>query len=179
MDETKFQILARASVLGCPIDAGYIRNGTENIFVVYGKAQPEQEAMSLGTLVTRLYELVSFGEQKEEDVTKELTSQLPENIAAVIDDIRFKLKEVFFVTSSAPKTDNDKELIKKKTGEFAFWFEIELDDLTANWPILQIENVSIKIWRTKNPQILDEMKISEMEKLLVFAKNTVKELPPA
>ena len=172
MGDTQIQVLAKATVLGTSIDAGFYKNKEENLIVVYGKADPSAEPMSLTDLVEQCKNMVAFF--KEEDKPEDqILEALPDEAKKddVLGKIQFRLKEVYFVKSLSQKAGNVESA--GKSSEFAFWFEILLSDLTKGWPI-ELQNFSIKLWRTTNPKILEEMKISEMEKLLTFAKGADK-----
>lgn len=150
------QVLAKAKVLGCPIDAGFMKSETENIMVVYGK--PDPNIPPKGVTITELLDSCNKMVAKfptEEEIKK----KLPQEIQSVFDKVTFQLNEVYFVKKS---TDT--------TSEFAFWLEINTDKLTEGWPI-EVESVSIKIWSTMNPKILSEMNISAMQALLASSQN--------
>ena len=172
------QILAKAKVLGTPIDAGFMKTTvgttTTSTMIVYGKPDPldPTPGMTLNELIKSCKDIgASFG---GDDAKDNITKQLPDNITkkkGALDKIRFTLKEVFFVkkstdnTTAGTTTDTTADTTAAGTSEYAFWFEINAEDLTKGWPI-EIDSVSIKIWATTNRKILEEMKISQMQKLL-------------
>lgn len=177
MGEMQIQVLAKAKVLGCPIDAGFVKNGDDNTIVVYGKADATRaDELSITELFTQLATMVSFGAISQETLKTQLTDQLPEGLKSALDKIKLQLKEAYFVTSSKkPSAGAQPEL--KGTTEFAFWFDINLHGVTAGLPI-SLDSISIKLWQTKNATILDEMKISAMKKLLDSARDLPKEDKP-
>lgn len=178
MGDVQIQVLAKAVVLGTEIDAGYCRrqikvkadNGdketTQSILVVYGKANPTAEGLKLTELVNQCKTMVDFF-NSDQEAREHIVAALPPQAAKYLDSISFQLKEVFFVKpiNEVAKGEKGENAV---SSEFAFWFDISFQDMTAGWPIT-VKNISIKLWKTTNPKILEEMNVSSMAELLGMA----------
>jgi hypothetical protein len=239
------QVLAKAKILGCPIDAGFVKTADQSCMVVYGKPDPALpvEAFTIGQLLHKVSTMVADISGKDGFETK-LKDNLPKNMLDIIygrytydDDAKKKLNDYLdgektkmigtrrteittaLTTLTDPKSEydfieavntklgagkglsadekiiilahaktnstvtiqlNEVYLVLKKanasteqskSSEFAFWLQVNMGKLTEEWPI-EIDTISIKVYNTKNPTILDEMKISEANKLLNYGTKT-------
>jgi len=162
------QVLAKANVLGTPIDAGFMKNGAESVMVVYGKPEIPSVGETISQFITKIGKMVDGF-----PTANDIKGKLPKKLADAFDNITVTLQEVYLVIKSEDKTEENTTTTTtttKPTSEFAFWLEISSGNLTEGWPI-EVQSVSFKIWSTTNPKILEEMNISEMQKLLNYSTN--------
>jgi hypothetical protein len=171
MGELQVQVLAKAKVLDCPIDAGFVKDGNKNIIVVYGKADPSATAKTLTEIVAEFSNMFSFGAKPLDQAIKD---SLPTQSATPLDKITLQLKEVFFIKSNTlpDKITDESKRTSDPSSEYAFWFELTTE-LTQGWPI-EVDSVSVKFWNTKNDKIKQDMNINAMNDLLAFGKNSQK-----
>ena len=148
------QGLAKAKVLGTPIDAVYQKAEDKSTMLVYGHAENPTQ-LELGKFLADMGEMVSFGGITEETIKNALPKSISEGI-------RLSLNHVYFVKESGPEGPSRDDAPGK---EYAFWVFLHLEDLTSGFPI-EVESVSLKLWSTKSEKILDEMKITEVNLLL-------------
>lgn len=151
------QILAKAKVLGLPVDAAYQKKADgSSDWIVYGSL-PTPEWMSITDLLNQLGNLVTLGLTKDA-----IGSALPKQLTDVLDKIQFRLMQVYF-KKQVPADDDTSDT--SKSSEYAFHIEVNLADVTSGFPI-EVESISFKIWSTANQLILQEMDINRIEKLL-------------
>ncbi len=182
---SNIQIAAKAELFGAPIDAAFIneerkisadstgkKEYTANVktLVVYGK--PEEPIRK--DLTTVLSDL-TFGLVKVET----LKTKLPEAVANTLDSITVAINQVYFKSTTIdftgttlPTTDKAAKL-KKENGEgdkeYALWIDINIDPkLMSGFPV-KVTTLSLKIWSTDNKKVLQEMKITDIQKLLAGA----------
>lgn len=158
------QVLVKAKVLECPVDAVYDKKDGNSTMVVYGKPDPNlpEKWMDVAELIKSIGEVgASFtgGENIIENA-------LPEELKTVMKNIKFRLRQVYLVK----KGNRDQKVKEGEESDYAFWLELNPSALTKDWPI-DVENVSIKVYTTKNSIILDEMGMTETQKLLEFANS--------
>lgn len=147
------QIMARAEVLGTPIDALYITDSTEHqvelsnntndettkcklkkqTMLVYGRPEnPEQ--LSLADLVGQLGSLFTGGFMSENDIK----SKLPEKLVEKISEIKFSIRVIYFSKVKAtlhtiPGDGEDSEDKTKDSGAEALINSNEKDSEYAVW----------------------------------------------
>lgn len=187
---SNIQIAAKAELFGAPIDAAFISNETQNVkgisnkaktftvsaktVVVYGK--PE---VPISKKLTMVLEELTFGLV---DVNA-LKTKLPDAIGKALDGIDVAVNQVYFkktmvdlFETSKPnqkEASNVEEGLRKQYGaseqEYALWIDINIDPkLMAEFPV-KVTTLSFKIWSTGNKKVLEEMKITDIQKLLAGA----------
>ncbi len=157
----RIQVLAKADVLGLPVDAAYQRkeNNSSEI-VVYGSV-PNPKPMSLADLLTELGNLVTLGTVKPATITDALPSTL-----ATLKHITFSLDLVYFRRKSkAPANTSDPTPTAPIGSDYAFEVSVNLGGVSADFP-MKVLSMSFKIWTTTNAQVLEEMGITKFNKLL-------------
>lgn len=159
------QILAKAEVLGCPIDAAYQKTETKSTTIVYGKSDPLNPKKKTLTDLTN-----EFGNVF---TVEDLSKSLPATLTNITDSIEYSLNQVFYLkqTDVLPPNATQEQIdqVKEsKPGEYALWLELHAPGLIDGWPI-DVDSVSVKVWSTKNPKVLEDMKINEMQQLLDYA----------
>ena len=160
---SEIHVLAKAKVLGLPVDAAYQRNSDgSSDWIVYGRL-PSPEWMTITDLLNQIGNMVTLG------ITKDaIGDALPDQLTAVLDDIKFRLIQVYYKQQTKPTAENQEEPndedIQKKP-EYSFHIEVDISDITEGFPI-EVENISFKMWSTANQLILDEMDINRINRLL-------------
>lgn len=159
------QVLAKAEVLGLPVDAAYQKNkdGSSEMIVFGAVATPK--FMTVTELLTELGKLVTLGSINEDTIK----NALPDGVAKAMDKIKFSVKVIYFRKGVPAPSPDGTVPAAQKGSEFAFDISVDLAEITAGFPI-EVQDVSFKIWSTANSQILQEMDITRINKLL--GKNT-------
>lgn len=180
------QITAKAELFGAPIDAAFLSKEQKNIsgiddttkkftvsektLVVYGK--PDNP---VNQTLTAVLSKLTFSSV---DVAT-LKKKLPEAIAQTLDGITVAINQVYFKSKTVDlfnepdnvkiadvKEKNLKKNYELKNKEYALWIDFEVDpELMKGFPV-EVKTLSLKIWSTNNTKVLEEMKITEIQKLL-------------
>lgn len=162
------QVLAKANVLGLPVDAAYQKkaDGSSEMIVFGSVSNPTP--MSLSDLLTELGTLVTLGSIN----TDTITNALPDELAKALDSITFSLNLVYFRrqvpapgANNSTNANSNTATTDTKGSEYAFDISVNLGGITAGFPV-EVQSVSFKIWATANTQVLQEMDITRINKLL-------------
>ena len=122
-----------------------------------------------------------------------LKTKLPDAIGNALDNISVAVNQVYFKSTMVDLFEESKPVestvepeLRKKYGasekEYALWIDVTIDpDLMAGFPV-KVTTLSIKIWSTGNKKVLEEMKITDIQKLLagagVVADTSIKDALP-
>jgi hypothetical protein len=144
------QIIADVEVLKCDIKAGIQTSGDKTTVVVYGKADTPAPRVTLDELASEFAGMIGQSDIK-----------LPGGIG---EDLQLSLRHAYYkkVTN---KSDDAETAQAASPSDYALWLDLYADQLTQGWPV-KIKSVSIKVWQTDNEQILEDMDITAMKKLL-------------
>jgi hypothetical protein len=165
---------------------------SENIMLVHG--HPEKPVLkTLDALIKELTSLISLGKLDK----NKLLDVLPDGVKTALENIEFSVNEIYFLKKTASlkapdstqqdkinkqlekntngtyKTDNSNaaKLISEteKSSEYALWIDVNVNpSLMKDFPI-QVSSLSFKIWDTENKEILEEMEITKIQKMLAGA----------
>ena len=143
------QVLADVEVLKCDIKAGIQKNETNTTVVVYGKSEQPAPRVTLKEVANEFANMISL-----DDIS----------LPGAIGDIELSLRQAYYKKVSV-NTDDPAEAQGKSPSDYALWLDLHADKLTEGWPV-KVKTVSIKVWQTTNEQVLEDMDIAAMQKLL-------------
>lgn len=143
------QVLADVEVLKCDIKAGIQKDTTNTTVVAYGKADQPAPRVTLQEVSNEFSGMIGEGDL-----------DLPEVVA----NLELSLRQVYY-KKVTPKGTDAAAAQDQKPSDYSLWLDLFADKITEGWPV-KVNKVSIKVWQTTNEQILEDMEINAMKKLL-------------
>lgn len=144
------QILADVEVLKCDIKAGIQSDANKTTVVVYGKADTPAPRVTLDELASEFAGMIG------QDAI-----ELPGGVGSKLE---LSLRHAYYKKVTDKNADAATAQAASPS-DYALWLDLYADKLTEGWPV-KVKSVSIKVWQTDNEQVLEDMDITAMKKLL-------------
>lgn len=172
MDRPEVQMGAKVNFLQAQLIAGIQSDKNQDLVIVKQFNAGDQETgISVKeiaeSIATSIKDLTKTGEAAD---TEEETATInwPEGVEEIVESLRVQISQVYLYVS------RDKET-KKKTVEYAIGIGIKLDEAKKEelskkppFDLIQLEELFLKIWRTDNPKIVEEMGVVDFKQYLAL-----------
>lgn len=176
MDKPEVQIGAKVKFLEAQLIAGIQSDKTQDLVIVKQfNAGDQQTGISVKniaeSIATSIKDLTKTGTTSgTTSGTEEVTASInwPAGVKEIVESLLVQISQVYLYVSRDKKT-------QKKTVEYAIGIGIKLDDdkkqeLSRKPPfdLIQLEELFLKIWRTDNPKIVEEMGVIDFNQYLAL-----------
>jgi len=176
MEKSQVQAGAKVKFLEADLFAGFSKKGEKNILLVkqlnVGDQETEISVKDIAESIAKTIKKISEG-LKPEDADPEVSDNekpspvvWPSGIGELLDEIKVKISQVYLYISSEGEDENRKVEVEYAIGIGINLKQEDKEKISKQPPfdLIQLEELFLKIWHTKNDKILKEMNIIDFEK---------------
>ncbi|MGB5156029.1 hypothetical protein [Desulfobacterium sp. N47] len=148
------------TIFKTPVSGVYYHENNDDILLIYQATDAKPVGVKVSDInvqMQSMFDLIGVKAPEAIDVL----SAIPENIKDIIKDYTLSLHVIYLKVA---KTNPEASV------EYALWISIDLDDekkteLKGKLPVV-LDSLFLKIWSTKDDEVLKNMNISQIEQLI-------------